>query len=305
MTTAGSARTDGHVGSRYLYGCLVVILGGFILSLGVFTIRSATQSDAWQYLLWRALGFTTALLLIASVRDHRNPVLQIAHLRGFGVMAAMAMALSQISFISGVKVTTFAEVFFLVSLAPLLAAMLARPLLGERIGRLVLVAIAIAIGGVYTMTGGDFRSGNWEGRTLAIVSAVTFALYTLATRGSFASERDATLLLIGLVTTSASLVAVLANGLPVVASPFDAAVAFAHGAVFLSLGLFCFGQGSRFVPGVTFTMLAQVEAVLSPIWGYLYFNEHPTAGTVIGGMMILAAVVLQAAAGERGSARPA
>ena len=77
----------------------------------------------------------------------------------------------------------------------------------------------------------------------------------------------------------------------------DVAIAFCHGALLLSAGLFLFGQGSRYISAVTFTMLAQAEAVLSPVWGYLYFAETPTQATIIGGTLILSAVVLQAIAG--------
>lgn len=304
QSTDAEMAAEAHtVGRRYLRGCLLVVLGGFVLSLGVFAIRSASASDAWQYLFWRAVGFTCALALVATLREHRNPFTQVAHLGAFAWAAAVAMAVSQITFISAVMVTTFAEVFFLCSLAPLLAAMLARPLLGERIGWLVLVAIALATAGVYVMTGGRLDTGNWLGRTLSIVSAVSFAAYTLATRGSSARDLDAALITVGLLTSTASFTAIQLHGLPLVASPLEAGIGLLHGALILSAGLFLFGQGSRDVPGVTFTMLAQAEAVLSPVWGYLCFNENPTLGTIAGGGMILAAVVLQATAGDRGVQR--
>ena len=55
------------------------------------------------------------------------------------------LALAATTFIAAIKVTTLAETFFLCSLAPLLSALLARPLLGERISGASLVAIAIAL----------------------------------------------------------------------------------------------------------------------------------------------------------------
>jgi len=299
----GAGAAASHAGRRYLIACLTVVLAGFILSLGVFCIRGASASDAWQYLFWRAIGFTGALVAVASLRDHRNPLVQVKSLSAFGWVAAVAMAVSQVTFISAVKITTFADVFFLCSLAPLLAAMLARPLLGERIGWLVLVAIALALAGVYVMTGGGLATGNWLGWALSIASAVAFAAYSLATRGSSAGDLDAALIAVGLMAGAASLAAVLLQGLPVWPRTADVLIALAHGTLILSAGLFLYGQGSRDVPGVTFTMLAQAEAVFAPIWGYLYFAENPTRGTVIGGAMILAAVVLQAAAGDRGGPR--
>lgn len=42
--------------ATYLRGCGLVLLAGLTLSLGVFFIRSATASHAWQYIFWRALS---------------------------------------------------------------------------------------------------------------------------------------------------------------------------------------------------------------------------------------------------------
>jgi drug/metabolite transporter, DME family len=301
VSASPNARTTAPINSRYAYGCGLVVFAGLVLSLGVFCIRGATASDAWQYLFWRALGFTSALITIASLRDHRNPLQQVMHLEVFAWVSAISLSMSQITFISAIKITTFAETFFLCSLAPLITAMLARPMLGERIGRIVLVAIALALAGVLAMTGGRLDGGNWAGRTLSIASAFTFACYAIATRGSKPHDLDAGLLAVGLLTTTASLAAVILLDLPMVPSRFDVVIAYFHGALILSAGLFFFGQGSRYIPGVTFALLAQSEAVFAPLWGYLFFEEQPTFGTVTGGVMILAAVVMQAAAGERGS----
>jgi drug/metabolite transporter (DMT)-like permease len=140
VSAPSNARAIAPTNSRYAYGCGLVVFAGLVLSLGVFCIRGATASDAWQYLFWRALGFTSALITIASLRDQRNPLQQVMHLECFAWVSAISLGMSQITFISAVKVTTFAETFFLCSLAPLITAMLARPMLGKRIGRLVLAA---------------------------------------------------------------------------------------------------------------------------------------------------------------------
>src|SRR5262249_1885751 len=121
----------------------------------------------------------------------------------------------------------------------------------------------------------------------------------LATRGSNPRDLDAGLVAVGVLTMGASFSAVMLLDLPLVPSRFDAIIAYSHGALILSAGLFFFAQGSRYIPGVTFALLAQSEAVFAPLWGYLFFKEEPTFGTVIGGAMILAAVVMQAAAGGR------
>ncbi len=285
-------------GGGYLRGCALVLFGGLVLSVGVFCVRNATLSNAWQYIFWRALGFTTALVAIAWLRDHRSPFRQLAGLGRWAWIAALCMALSQVTFISSIKAATFAEVFLICSLAPVITAALAWPLLNERIGWVTVVAVALGIAGVAVMTGGELHATNVIGQLIALISAVAFAGYTLCTRGSRPQDLDAALIGVGVLTALAGAAATSTMGLPLMASPFDSVIAFGHGALLLSAGLFLFGQGSRYVPAVTFTLLAQAEAVLSPLWGFLFFAETPTEATVLGGALILTAVLIQALAGS-------
>jgi drug/metabolite transporter, DME family len=298
------ARLETLHGHPFLRGCALVVLAGAVLSLGVFCIRNTCGTDAWVYISWRALGFTTALVTIAAVRGAENPWRQIVGLRGIAWIAALGMALSQVTFISSVKMATFAEVFLICSLAPLVAAALAWPVLGERLTLWTGVAIALGLVGVALMTnGGVSQAGGGQlGLVLAVLSMVGFAAYTLCTRGSSPHDLDAALIAVGLLTAAAGVITTQLLGLSLLASTRDAIIAFIHGGLLLSAGLFLFGQGSRTIDAVTFTMLAQAEAVLAPIWGYLFFSETPSVGTLFGGAVILLAIAIQAATAPRSGA---
>jgi len=285
--------------SPYALGCLTIVLGGLILSLGVFFIRSADEADAFQYTFWRGIGLTMSLVIVASLRGEQNPWRQLRSMPLVGWIGGAAIAVSAITFILALKVSTFAETFFLCSLAPLMAVALARPLLGERWTAGTLAAIGTAVVGVYVMVGGDLAGGNWTGRTLALVSAAAFAGYTLATRSSGSGSLDALLIAFGIITVLLSTGALLVRGGPFLPSLADMAIGCCQGAVVLSLGLWLFGQGSRHVSAVTLTMLAQTEAVISPVWAALAFGERPGWAVIAGGSLILAAVVGQAADAAR------
>jgi drug/metabolite transporter, DME family len=289
--------------ASYWKGCSLVVAGGLVLSLGILCLRAASTSDAWQYLFWRGIGFGCALSILAAWRHASSPLAQIRRLAGFAWLSVPALVASQVLFVAAIKSGSTAEVFFLMSLAPLMAAVLARPLLGERIGIIGVLAIAVALGGVALMSGLSLNvdaigrstgEGGWLARALAVGTAFTFALYSLATRGARAQDLDAALVAVGIVTALVCAVALLWLGLPLAASLGDAALALLHGGVFLALGLVLFARGSRFVPGVTLVMLAQAETVAAPIWTYLVFNETTTAAVILGGALILFAVIMQA-----------
>ena len=294
----------------YLVGCLLVVLGGIVLSLGVLCVRGASTSDAWQYLFWRALAFAFVLGLVAAQRHSVSPLVQMRRLGAFAWVSVSAMVASQVCFIIAIKLGSTAEVFFLMSLAPMMAAVLARPLLGERFGAQSVLAIAIALGGVAAMTGLNWttdglRLGSWEGewlpRLLALATAFTFALYLLATRGARPADLDAALVAVGIITAIVSAIMLLWYGVPFAASTTDTALALLHGSAILSIGLVLFARGSRIVPGVTLAMLAQSETVAAPIWTYLVLDETTTPSVIAGGALIVVAVIMQASEGQHHS----
>ena len=298
----------------YLVGCLLVVLGGLVLSLGVLCVRGATASDAWQYLFWRALAFALVLSLVAAQRHRISPLVQMRQLGGFAWVSVLAMVASQICFIVAIKLGNTAEVFFLMSLAPLMAAVLARPLLGERVGALSTLAIVVALGGVGVMSGLSLKfdgldsslwESGWLARCLALGTAFSFALYLLATRGAQPQDLDAALVAVGLVTALISAIVLVWLGVPLAASLRDTALALLHGGGILAIGLVLFARGSRKVPGVTLAMLAQAETVAAPIWTYLVFNETTTMSVVAGGALILVAVMMQASEGRPSAQRAA
>lgn len=266
-------------------------------------VRGADTSNAWQYLFWRALGFGLVLALVAMQRHAVNPLAQIRHLGGFAWVSVVAMVASQICFILAVQSGNTAEVFFLMSLAPLMAALLARPILGERLGLMGMLAVAIALGGVALMSGLGFNfeddqsealRNNWASWILALGTALAFAVYMLTTRGARSQDLDAALVTVGILTALVSLAVLWALGLPLAASLRDVLLALLHGGVLLAAGLVLFARGSRVVPGVTLVMLAQAETVAAPVWTYLVFNETATLSVIAGGALILTAVVMQA-----------
>jgi drug/metabolite transporter, DME family len=298
----------------YWAGCALVIAGGLVLSLGVLCIRAANASDAWQYLFWRGLGFGCAVWLLATWRRASNPITQIRQLGGFAWLSAIALVASQILFVAAIKIGSTAEVFFLLSLAPLMAALLARPLLGERIGTFGALAIAVALAGVALMSGVTFNAdaniwatgeGPWLARALAVGAALGFALYSLGTRGARTQDLDAALVAGGIITATTCAVALLWLGLPLAASLRDVFLAMVHGGIILALGLVLFARGSRVVPAVTLLMLAQAETLAAPIWTYIFFNETTTATVILGGGLILIAVLMQASDQARRKPDPA
>ena len=80
--------------------------------------------------------------------------------------------------------------------------------------------------------------------------------------------------------------------------PREAGIAAAMGAVTLCGGMLLFTTGSKVVPAAQATLLSLVEVLLAPVWVWAILDETVSEGTLIGGAVLLAAVILNAYGGR-------
>jgi DME family drug/metabolite transporter len=179
--------------------------------------------------------------------------------------------------------------------------------LGERILWRTYLAIAIALVGLAIMfAGGADAAGNdMLGNIAALGSAAGFAFYAAIVRS--APDRDWTPVLpgYGVIMIVICSVITLANGDSFVPPAPDIGLAVAHGAVFIVGGTLIFNSASRTIPAAQMTVFAQTEMVLVPVWAFLLLSERPSASALIGGCLIVVAVVGMALLDVRDQARAA
>ena len=82
----------------YWAGCGLVIAGGLVLSLGILCLRAASDSDAWQYLFWRGIGFGCAVSLLAAWRHATSPLAQIKRLGGFAWISVLLVSFAAVTY---------------------------------------------------------------------------------------------------------------------------------------------------------------------------------------------------------------
>jgi len=282
---------------------VLALTAGTLWSFGGITVRLAPDSDSWQYLVWRSVGLLVAVEATALLRGRG---LLLSRFVGGGLpgwIGAAGLSLAAIAFVYALKVTTIANAIFLASITPLLSLVLGRIILKEPLTPVSIIAIMLAGAGLLVMVGGDMGGGSLIGNAAALLSSVGFATYSICVR--IAPGRDFTPALAG--TAAMTLVVCAAvtvvSGHTLVPPAQDIAMALLHGAVFIGVGIACFNLASPVVPAVGLVVLAQTEAVFSPVWGWLLLGETPALTTLAGGALILSGVIMTAVAGLRPSAR--
>lgn len=241
----------------------------------------------------RALFALLGLLAFTALTQRGRLVAAFAGMGRAGLGFAVAMAVSSGAFIVALNHTTVANVLFMQAASPVVAALLARVLLGEAVTGQTAVAMAVALAGVALMVGGP--GGFSLGVGVALVMMLGFAAgVVFARHGSDASLLPATCL--------AQLLIVL------VAAPFarwgsigghDLGLLVALGVGQMGLGLAFLALGARLIPAAEVALISLLEVVLGPLWVWLARGERPAATTIAGGVVVIAAVAIQT---RRGSA---
>jgi drug/metabolite transporter (DMT)-like permease len=215
-----------------------------------------------------------------------------------GIAIVILLALSSGSFLVALNHASVANVLFFQALAPILAAAMGL-FLGDPVSRRTWVAMAIAVAGVAVMVGGPGRP-SVLGQGLSLVVSVSFAATLVITR----HRRDVSMA----PATCLSQLLVLAIAAPFVApaavGTLDVTLLAALGVTQIGLGFVFLTIGGRLIPAGEVALITMLEIVLGPLWVWVFLSEQPSTATLVGGAIVLGAVVLEART-EPASAQPA
>ncbi len=270
---------------NYRRGAILVTAATIVWSSAGVLAR-LVAIDPWTTLFWRSCYATSALLLYLLWRDGRAVPAGFRRLGSAGVAMGVCFALSMIAFIYGLSLTSVATALLFQAAAPLIAAALAFVFLRERITRAKFVAIAVSFAGVLVIVGGAPDLGSLWAIAVSATCGISYAITVVLAR----ARPD-------VPTTEATVLALLIVG--VTTAPFaelslppgQMTLLALFGTFQMGLGLVLFTTGVRLIPAADAGLLSVLESVLGPAVVWLAFGEDPGLNTLIGGGIVVGAVV--------------
>jgi drug/metabolite transporter (DMT)-like permease len=283
-------------------GYLLVFLSALTWSFGGTIARFIEVGDSWTVVFWRSLWAAAFLLCFMVWRDGWRGTLKMFRDMGLaGLAVAFCFATASTCFVVALAYTTVANILLMQAGVPLLAALFAWVLFRERVAVATWVAIAAVIAGVAIMVSESLGGAvSPIGDGLALLIAVMFSIATVITR-RFAHVRMTPATCLGTML-AAALAASQALELGVFGR--DMAFLFAFGVVNLGLGLAFFATGARLVPAAVAALLGTFEPILGPIWVWLIHSEVPSARTIVGGSVVVTALLIHIGRELKRQARP-
>jgi drug/metabolite transporter (DMT)-like permease len=210
------------------------------------------------------------------------------------VAVALCVATASAGFIAALNHASVARVLFLLAASPVMAALLARVVLGEPITRRTAWAMALALGGITLMLGAP-GEGSLEGDALALLAALAFAVMIVITR----ARHDVSMAPATCLSQVILVVAFLPFATPGAFSGEDVGWLAALGIGQIGLGFALLTVGARLIPAAQVGLITLLEVVLGPLWMWLIYREQPDGLTLVGGTVILSAVLVHAVADLR------
>jgi drug/metabolite transporter (DMT)-like permease len=285
--------------SLHARGVAMVAGAAIVWSTGGLIVRHV-DADSWTIVFWRGMFAAFTLLLYMAVRDGRNIVALFRGLGLGGLGVAVCFGTASLSFVIALQHTSVATILFLQSAAPLVAGVLAWLWLGERMTWIKVSAMLVALIGVGITVSDQDASGDFLGIALSVVIMICFALATvLVRRFSHVRMTPATCLsALWLVAVGGTL------GSPASVEGIELALLFLFGACQLGIGFILFTNGARLIPAGEAILLSLLESILAPIWVWVWptLHEYPGDRALIGGALVIAAVIWNTVA-EMGQAK--
>lgn len=290
MTKSISADTGTKdYAKRHLIGVLLVLASAIVFSLaGVLT--KMIESDAWTIACWRGLFGAVFIALYVVWRRRGTSLAESFSLGWRGWLLASIGSLSTLAFINAFKLTYVANVAIIYATAPFIAAALEWLIRGVGVRPSTMIAATTSLLGVAVMVGASAASGALIGDVLALGMTLGMALY---------------MVLIRVFTTTPVVLAAAASALqlfilgwfvtdPLAVSQNDAILLVLFGIVF-AVAAILLTEGTRIIPAAESGLLGSAETPFAVLFAWLILAELPPEASLIGGTIVILAVLGHAA----------
>ncbi len=266
--------------------------------------RQLTQATGFEVTFWRSAFTVLALLVILPAWQGRQVFVRMPWRRRALWLSGVCWAVMFTAFMVALTMTGVARVLVTMALGPLLTALLARVVTGQRLPRRTWWAIAVGGCGMAYMfagqLGGSAGMKEWAGSLVALGVPIAAAInWTVVQRSQLHGEPVDLVPAVLLGAVISSLVTVP------LALPFNASMGDLGWLAFLGafqlavpcvLAVLC----ARVLPPAEISLLALLEIIFGIALVWLIVGEAPGAQVLTGGTLVIGALVANELLGWQG-----
>ena len=270
-------------------GPILIFLGAFCLSFGGLLVKSFEGATLWQILFWRSIFFSIVVFLYILFVHKKNFFRSFYNSGLAGLIGGLILSLGYCSYVFAMYNTTVANTNFIIQTQTIFLAIFGYIFLKEKISKLTLASIILAFSGIILMLGNSLSAGQMSGNLAAFIMPISFAILILIVRKFPKTDMIPLQLIAGI---GAIIIGYLFSN-KIQISYHDIFLGFLAGAFQVGLGFLFITIGARSTPSALVGIIMLTEAVLGPLWAWLCVNENPPLAVLVGGSIVIFAVVIQ------------
>ncbi len=270
-------------------GPFLVFFGACALSFGGLIVKSFEGSTLWQILFWRSLFFTGVIIIFLFFNYKGNIFGAIVKSGIPGLVGGIILSIGFASYVFAMYETTVANTNFIIQTQALFLAIFGYVFLKEKISKLTLTCIVLAVAGIIVMLGNSLTPGQMTGNLVAFIMPISFATLILIVRKYPKVDMIPLQLVAGIFATLIGLF----MSPSIFVSSNDVLLGFTAGFFQVGLGFIFITIGARSTPSAFVGIIMLTEAVLGPFWAWMFANENAPLSVLIGGAVVITAVVIQ------------
>ena len=274
---------------KSLPGPLLVFLGAFSLSFGGLIIKSFEGATQWQILFWRTVFFLLVISIYLLV-TYRKDIFKSFYNSGIpGFFGGFILSFGFCGYVFAMYNTTVANTNFIIQTQTIFLAIFGYFFLKEKISKITLTSIILAISGIILMVGNTLSPGQMIGNVAAFSMPISFAVLILVVRKYQNIDMVPSQFIAGIF---ALIIGYLMSS-KIIISYHDIFLGFLAGFFQLGFGFIFITIGAQRTPSAMVGIIMLSEAVFGPLWAWLFINEQPPNVVLAGGTIVIIAVLLQ------------
>ena len=275
--------------TQYFFGRLAVLFCALFWSTSGLFIKLI---DSDPFFIAGARSFIAAITMIALrcifMRRPFPGVAAVLKTKAFWI-SGIAYSATMTTFVVANKLTASANVILLQYSAPVWAAVLSIVLLKEKPRAENWIGLALVLGGLFIIFHGSLASASLAGDVIALVSGIMFALNSVCMRMQKDADPAYSLILSHIITAFFAVPSLFSGRLNL--TPAGLGAIFFMGTLQIGFASILFAYGIKRVSAFAALIIACVEPVLNPVWVFVVTGERPALNAIIGGSIIVFAVV--------------
>lgn len=264
------------------FGIIMTILAATLWSTGGLFIK-LLPLDAFSILFYRS--FYAAVIFIIIFRK------SLFRFNKLSLVSILFYAPLLIAFVTSTKLTTAANAIFLQYTAPAVVLLLEPYFIRTKLTKINIFTVVVCFAGMCLFFVEQFsQPDNWLGIWIAFFNGLILAGFPIIQKMNKPEFLPGAVFLGNIVVCLITLPWFIENPFPTFQEN-NYLMILGFGQLGLGFALFLFGQ--KYLPAIESSLISMLEPLLNPVWVFIGYGENPGYWAMIGGLVIIAALIFR------------